>query len=94
MSEVEIPSAPPGCCRWVEVVKGKGARAVRMYRCGEPVAGDADYCAKHLAVRNWTERQCQAPGADAPGESADPGVEDLMFRDPWPPGYDSGCDHD
>jgi hypothetical protein len=94
VSEVEIPPANPGYCQWIEVVKGARARVVRMYRCGEPVAGVAGYCPKHLALRNWTERQCQAPGADAPGKPAGAEGERLTFRRPWPPGYDSGCDHD
>jgi hypothetical protein len=98
MSEVEIPPADPGCCQWIEVVAGKRTRAIRMYRCGEPVADDTSLCRKHLLVKNplaeFLRQQCKAPGAGAPGNPADAEVERLPFREPWPPGYDSGCDHD
>jgi hypothetical protein len=69
-----------------------------MYRCGEPVFVTADYCRKHLAAKHamsqFLEQQCKAPEAAAPGKPADAEVERLPFREPWPPGYDSGCDHD
>jgi hypothetical protein len=99
MSEVEIAPAPPGCCQWIEVVKGKRSRVVRMYRCGEPAAGDTDYCREHLAAKEtmgqFLRQQCKAPGTEAPGRPPDREAGDsLTFGHNWPPGYDLGGDHD
>jgi hypothetical protein len=92
VAEVEIAPAPPGCCQWIEIQKGKRSQAVRMTRCGEPVADGTSLCRKHLLAKNplaeFLRQQCKAPGADAPGKPADAEVERLPFREPWPPGYD------